>query len=155
QAAGKSGDNLHTKFSDGAIRNTIGESGYLPDNIRCKEIWLGLRDPLDILKQYKVDVTELATSSKPAPKVGENFQAFTEQNAFKTCAALGEKGRLTTQGEDGKKEEGAPTPFCRVLSGATADLIRGLASYTSKQGGVDKVFEDKGLGDLLQTAYAR
>jgi hypothetical protein len=126
-----------------SIKQTIVETGYRPDMIRLKELWLDLKTPGEILAKNNIpiQITQLATSSKPAPKVVESFKKFVEQPLYKDFAAL--------------ENDPQAKPFLKVLPGATIDLLNGLTKYKPNDGGIDKAFADKNLTEVLQTSYFR
>lgn len=158
----------YTAFHE-SIKHTIIETGYRPDIIRAKEMWLGLKSPQEILAKQNIQITELATSSGPTPRVVENFDKFTEMTVFKKFADLEKPptdevlkeqltlilGHAPSTKELNDYRAKSDRPYLRVLPGATVDLLHGLADYKPNEGGIDKVFADKGLTDLLQTSYFR
>lgn len=130
----------HTKFFH-AIEHSKIHSGYRLDPIQARKAWLEVADPSDILKKHGIQITELATSDKPTPKVFASIKDLTKHATFQQFEAL-----ATAQN--------AP-PYLKTLPEATANMLRGLAAYQPDKGSIDKAMQTQGLDEILQTAYYR
>jgi hypothetical protein len=66
------------------IEHSMIHSGYRLDPIQARKAWLEVADPSAILSKYGIQMTELATSDKPTPKVFASFKDFTNHAAFRS-----------------------------------------------------------------------
>lgn len=132
--------NAHMAFFE-SIEHSLIHSGYRLDPIQARKAWLEVVDPSAILSKYGIQITELATSDKPTPKVFANFNDFTKHPTFQQFEKLAKAGS-------------AP-PYLKTLPVATVNMLRGVAAHNFATGGVDKVMQDQGLDEILQTAYYR
>lgn len=124
------------------LDNTIINNGFRPSPDATKETWLNVADYQDILQELGLPIAELATGkSTTIPTVVENFDTLMEQPAVSKFRALSAENS---------------SPQVKVLSEATHSLLKGLSEYRSPDGkGIDEVYREKGLEDLLQISYFR
>jgi hypothetical protein len=101
-----------------------------------KMAWLKVKGS-EGLQELGLPKAELATQGKTTPTVCEDFATFVN-------LPLISKFRNLSSEKDA-------SPYLRILPEATVLLLEGLA----KNGGIDKIYEDEGLKDILQTAYFR
>ncbi|MBD1849107.1 hypothetical protein [Leptolyngbya sp. FACHB-711] len=131
---------LSGEFFD-SIQHSMSHSGYLLDPIQARKAWLEVEDPSTVLKKRGLQLTELATSDKPTPKVFSSFKDFTKHKTFQQFETLA-------------NTVNAP-PYLKTLPTATVNLLRGLAAYNLDKGGIDKAMQDQELDEVLQTSYYR
>ena len=117
------------------------ESGSRMDPIAAKEALLNFATPQQLLESSKL------TSVKLATKGTQNFTVCKDINDFLKTATFQKFRQLST-------EKDAP-PYQKFYPEATADLLAGLAQVSKDQGGLDKVFENKQITEVLQHAYYR
>lgn len=132
--------NTHMWFFN-AIEHSMIHSGYRLDPIQARKAWLEVADPTAILGKYGIQMTELATSDKPTPKVFTSFADLIQHPTFDRFEKLA-------------NDPTAP-PYLKALPQATTKLLRGLLDYNKDTGGVDKAMADQGLDEVLQTSYFR
>ncbi|OUC11702.1 MAG: hypothetical protein B0A82_26260 [Alkalinema sp. CACIAM 70d] len=132
--------NTHMWFFN-AIEHSMIHSGYRLDPIQARKAWLEVADPTAILGKYGIQMTELATSDKPTPKVFTSFADLIQHPTFDQFEKLA-------------NDPTAP-PYLKALPQATTKLLRGLLDYNKGTGGVDKAMADQGLDEVLQTSYFR
>ncbi|MBD2328066.1 hypothetical protein [Alkalinema sp. FACHB-956] len=147
----KKAEHQNSEFFD-PIEHSMIHSGYRLDPIQARKAWLEVTDPTVILKHYKIigdgkdssrtiQMTELATSDKPTPKVFTSFADLIQHPTFDRFEKLA-------------NDPTAP-PYLKALPQATTKLLRGLLEYNKTSGGVDKAMADQGLDEVLQTSYFR
>ena len=124
-----------------AIEHSMIQTGYRLDPIQARKAWLEVADPTAILNKYGIQMTELATSDKPTPKVFKNFDDFTKHPVYDRFQKLSELPNVP--------------PYLKTLPQATAKMLTGLKNYNKTTGGVDKAMRDQGLDEVLQTSYFR
>lgn len=128
------------------MESALIESGARLDPISAKKAMLEFAAPLDVLAQNGIKPAELATKSAPTPTVFANVNAFLGTPTFAKFRALSD-------------EKKAP-PYQKFYPAATADLLRGLAEVCQDKKkddlvGIDAVFAQKDISDVLQMAYYR
>jgi hypothetical protein len=101
-----------------------------------------LSDPKNIGEQIKdrLESKNLLNEKSPIEiKSHGSFEDFKGEPVFENFRKLAE-------------QENAP-PYVKIYSEATVDLLNGLQLSLEKKGGIDKVFEEKGISNLLQILY--
>lgn len=85
-------------------------TGYRMDPLQTKKIWAAMKSYPDILRECHIEMTRLATSGRAIPLVFAGFGLFLRHPVFARFEGLAAN----------------PLPYVKVLSKATADLLRGL-----------------------------
>jgi hypothetical protein len=114
----------------------ISRTGYRISPDKAKAAWLSICNISSILKEIGLPEVKLAGKGSVIPKVCTSFRDFLNQPVVSKFRNLG-------NGPD-------VAPYLKVLPEVTVRLLEGLANYD-----IQKIFEGKGIGDLLQISYFR
>lgn len=125
---------------DRALNHMLIGSGYRISPDHAKKMLLSLKDFRSLLTEQHLPESQLATHGTVFPKVLDSCNHFSQLKIVNQFKAL--------------STPDAP-PYLQVMSVATARLVEALAHLHPEQGGLDKVFEDHGLKNMLQVSYFR
>ncbi|CRX38982.1 hypothetical protein [Estrella lausannensis] len=133
----------HTERNEfiGQLRGFITGAGFVLSPDQARKAWLAVTDFHEIMDNANLFLAELATSGTGIPEVAKSCRDFVANPVFQSFRDLG-------------KAQDAP-PYLQVMPEATMLLLEGLAKIHPTDGGIDKVFKDNGIGDLLQVSYFR
>lgn len=124
------------------INSMMIRTGYSISPDHAKAALIKLRNTHEILEEKGLPKAQLATKGSKFPQVSPGFVHFMKEPIVTKFRAL----------SVGKN---AP-PYQKVLPEATFALLEGLAGFKNKNGhGMDKIYADKGLTDVLQMSYFR
>ena len=118
------------------INGILQRTGFYLSPDQAKAAWLAIDSPQAILETLGLPRTSLATRGRTVPEVCRDFTTFLEQPVVQKFEALSSSPE-------------AP-PYLKILPHATVELLRGLAEHD-----IDRVFRNKGIGDVLQISYFR
>ncbi len=129
----------HMKFYK-KMEETIVTTGYRPSPDQIKQAWLNISDVKSILADMRLQEVEFAIkgSTIKSPHAFKNFRDLLNNLVMKNF----------------KKMEEEDAPYLKILSKGTSNLLEGLDKCCGEKG-IEKVFEEKGLTDLLQIFYVR
>ncbi|APR75969.1 Hypothetical protein A7982_01316 [Minicystis rosea] len=137
--------NIRQRSLTEQLGQSLSKSGYRVDPVTAMEAWLDLESVESIFAKEGIPLTRLGTKAGPIPQIHGSVQSF-----------LGE-GTTFAKFKDFAEQAGhAKDPGVEVLSQGTVALLEGLSTMETALGvDVHHAFAQKGLGDLLQTAYFR
>ena len=123
------------------LRGYITGAGFVTSPDQARKAWLAVKDFHEIMDSANLFLAELATSGTTIPEVAKSCKDLVANPVFQTFRDLG-------------KAKDAP-PYLQVMPEATMLLLEGLTKINRKDGGIDKVFKENGINDLLQVSYFR
>lgn len=124
------------------LNRIFSDNGFRLSPDEAKIAWLKIKEPLDLLSELNIPAAKHATIADGSiPKVCRSCKSFVKLPVVKAFRKL-------------SKEEIAP-PYLQILPEATFLLLLGLAEYKKDEGGIDQIFKDRGINDMLQISYFR
>lgn len=112
-------------------------NGFRISPDQAKEAWLKIKKPKEILRKLKLPIAKFATQGTKAPRVSESFNQFIKEPVVQKFRNL--------------SPENKTIPYLYILPKALYSLLNGIAEH----GKIDKIYKEKGIGDLLQLSYYR
>lgn len=124
------------------LNRIFSDNGFRLSPDETKIAWLKIKEPMVLLSELNIPAAKHATvPGGSIPTVCKSCKSFVKLPVVKAFRML-------------SRQENA-SPYLQILPEATFLLLQGLAEYNKEEGGIDQVFKDKGLNDMLQISYFR